>query len=137
MTDDMKAQMIDFVGGYATEEETFAKIKALYEDCGYVIDTHTAVAAAVYDKYVKDTGDTTKTVVASTASPYKFLRSVMEAVAPQYNELTDFELIDKLEEVSKVKVPQAIEDIRSAEVLHDTVVDKDKMKEAVKNILGL
>ena len=135
--EDAKELLGDFYGNYASEEETLAKIAQVYKDAEYVIDTHTAVAAAVYDKYVKDTGDTTKTVVASTASPYKFLRSVMEAVAPQYNELTDFELIDKLEEVSKVAIPQAIEDIRSAEVLHNTVVDKDQMKAAVKNILGI
>ena len=137
ISESAKETLEDFYGNYASEAETLEKIAQVYKDTEYVIDTHTAVAAAVYDKYVKDTGDTTKTVVASTASPYKFLRSVMEAVAPQYNDLTDFELIDKLEEVSKVPVPQAIEDIRSAEVLHNTVVDKDKMKEAVKNILGL
>ena len=137
ITEQMKETLADFYGNYTTEAETLEKIAQVYRDTKYVIDTHTAVAAAVYDKYVKDTNDTTKTVIASTASPYKFLRSVMEAVAPQYNDLTDFELFDKLMEVSGVPVPQAIEDIRSAEVLHNTVVDVDQMKDAVKNILGI
>ena len=137
ITEQMMETISDFYGNYASEEETAAKIAQVYKDTGYVIDTHTAVAAAVYDKYVNETNDTTKTVIASTASPYKFLRSVMEAVAPQYNGLTDFELIDKLCEVSGVPVPQAIEDIRSAEVRHNTVVEVDQMQNAVKNILGI
>ena len=137
VTDDMKAQMADFVGGYATEEETFAKIKALYEDCGYVIDTHTAVAAAAYDKYVKETGDDTVTVIASTASPYKFARSVMNAIDSKYDSMSDFELIDELCKISNVAVPNAIEEIRTAPVLHKTECEKDEMKQAVKAFLNM
>lgn len=137
ITEQMMETLSDFYGNYATEAETAAKISQVYKDTGYVIDTHTAVAAAVYDKYVEETGDTTKTIVASTASPYKFLRSVMEAVAPQYGDMNDFDLIDKLCEVSGVAIPQTIEDIRSAEVRHNTVVDVDQMQSAVKNILGI
>ena len=77
ITDDMKEQMKDFYGNYATEEETAQTIKEVYNKADYIIDTHTAVAASVYKKYEKETGDTTKTVIASTASPYKFTRSVM------------------------------------------------------------
>ena len=68
ITDEMKAQLSDFYGNYATEAEDAAMIKKLYEDTGYVIDTHTAVAASVYEKYQKETGDTTKTVIASSKS---------------------------------------------------------------------
>ena len=127
ITDDMKAQLSDFYGNYATEAEDAAMIKKLYEDTGYVIDTHTAVAASVYEKYQKETGDTTKTVIASTASPYKFTRSVMDAIDNKYDVMSDFELVDELSKLSKVKVPQAIEDIRTAPVLHDTICDVDKM----------
>lgn len=137
ITEEMKKELSDFIGGYATEEETFAKIKALYEDCGYVIDTHTAVAAAAYDKYVKNTSDDTVTVIASTASPYKFGRSVMNAIDPKYDAMSDFELIDEMEKISNVKVPNAIEEIRSAEVLHKTVCDKTEMENAVKKFLGI
>ena len=137
VTDEMKAQMADFVGGYATEEETFAKIKALYEDCGYVIDTHTAVAAAAYDKYVKETGDDAVTVIASTASPYKFARSVMNAIDTKYDSMSDFELIDELCKISNVAVPNAIEEIRTAPVLHKTECEKDEMKQAVKAFLNM
>lgn len=137
ITEEMRGALADFYGNYASEEENKAEIRRVYQDTGYVMDTHTGVASAVYQKYVAETGDTTKTVIASTASPYKFTRSVMDAVAPEYDALSDFEQVDKLCELSGVAVPKAIEDIRNAKVLHDTVVDADKMPEAVKNILGI
>ena len=117
ITPEMKAQLSDFYGNYATEAEDAATIKKLYEDTGYVIDTHTAVAATVYEKYKKETGDDTVTVIASTASPYKFTRSVMDAIDSKYDSMTDFELVDELSKISNVAVPQAIEDIRTAPVL--------------------
>ena len=137
ITDDMKEQMKDFYGNYATEEETAQTIKEVYNKADYIIDTHTAVAASVYKKYEKETGDTTKTVIASTASPYKFTRSVMNAIDSSYDSKTDFELIDELEKLSGVKVPQAIEDIRSAAVLHDTVCETEDMCKEVKKILNI
>ena len=102
-----------------------------------MIDTHTGVASAAYDKYVKETGDDKVTVIASTASPYKFARSVMDAIDSKYDKLSDFALIDELCKVSGVDIPQAIEEIRSAEVLHKTVCEKDEMKDAVKKFLGM
>ncbi len=137
ITEDMKAELADFYGNYATEEEDAAAIKKLYEDTGYIIDTHTAVASAVYGKYVKETGDNTKTVIASTASPYKFTRSVMNAIDAKYDSMTDFELVDELCKLSNVSVPQAIEDIRTAPVLHDTVCEVNEMCDSVKKILGI
>ena len=137
ITEDMREKLSDFVGGYATEQETFAKIKSLYEDCGYVIDTHTAVAAAAYDKYAEATKDDTVTLIASTASPYKFGRSVMNAIDPKYDAMSDFELIDEMEKISNVKVPRAIEEIRTAPVLHQTVCEKDEMEAAVKSFLQI
>jgi threonine synthase len=134
---DMKAKLSEFYGNYASEEETAATIKKVYESDDYIMDTHTAVAATVYDKYVAATGDKTPAVIASTASPYKFTRSVMEAIDPKYASQSDFELVDELNKLSGVKVPQAIEDIRSAAVLHDTVCDKSEMEQVVRSILGL
>ena len=134
----MKAQLADFYGNYANEEETAETIRRIYEGCGYVIDTHTSVAASVYRKYVEETGDTTKTVIASTASPYKFTRSVMEAIdSEKYAAMGDFELVDELSAISKVPVPNAIEEIRSAEIRHNTVAEVDEMPGVVKKILGI
>ena len=137
ITPEMKEKLSEFFGGYASEEETAETIKKVYEEDKYIMDTHTAVAATVYDKYVAETGDTTPTVIASTASPYKFTRSVMNAIDHTYDSKTDFELIDELNKISGVAIPQAIEDIRSAPVLHDTVCDKSEMEATVKSILKL
>lgn len=137
ITDEMKAALKDFYGNYADEAQTAAEIKRLYEDCGYVIDTHTAVASAVYRKYVEETGDHTKTVIASTASPFKFTRSVMNAIDGKYDAMGDFELVDELSRIANVRVPQAIEEIRTAPVLHDTQCETAEMKDTVKKFLKI
>ena len=137
ITEDMKAQLADFYGNYCTEDETAKTIAEIFKDSHYVIDTHTAVAAGVYDKYVKDTNDTTPTVIASTASPYKFTRSVMEALGADTDGKDDFALADELSVLSGVKLPQAVETIRTAPVLHNRVVDAPDMPKAVKDILGI
>ncbi len=135
--DTMKAALTDFYGNYATEAETAETIAKIYDACGYVIDTHTAVAATVYDKYKAETGDETKTVIASTASPFKFTRSVMNAIDEKYDAMDDFALVDELSKIANVKVPNAIEEIRTAPVLHDTVCDKEDMKSVVKAFLKM
>ena len=137
ITDEMREQMKDFYGNYASEEETAAAIRAMYEKTGYIMDTHTAVAESVYEKYTAETKDETKTIIASTASPYKFTRSVMNAIDASYDSQSDFALVDELARLSGVPVPQAIEDIRSAPVLHDTVCEKEDMCKEVKRILGI
>ena len=137
ITDEMKEALVDFIGGYADEEATATTIKELYEKTGYVIDTHTAVAACVYNEYKTNTKDSTKTIIASTASPYKFTRSVMNAIDPAYDSKTDFELVDELNKLSKVKIPTAIEEIREANILHDTICATEEMQSTVEHILGL
>lgn len=135
ITPEMKEKLADFVGGFASEEETHATIKDVYDKTGYIMDTHTAVASNVYYQKAAQTG--VKTVIASTASPYKFTRSVMDSIDEKYDSMTDFELVDELNKLSGVKVPQAIEEIRTAPILHDKVCDKSEMEKTVKEILGL
>ena len=138
ITDEMKAKLKDFYGNYANEKETAEEIAEVYKKTGYIMDTHTAVASRVYRKYVAETGDQTKTVIASTASPYKFTRSVMDAIdAEKYKGMGDFELVDALSELSGVKVPQAIEEIRTAPVLHKNVVETEDMPKIVKQFLNI
>ena len=137
ITPEMKAELADFYGNFTSEEETAQTIKNLYEKTGYVIDTHTAVAANVYKKYAADTKDDTKTVIASTASPFKFTRSVMDAIDTKYDSMTDFELVDELSRISGVTVPQAIEEIRAAPVRHKTVCEVNEMTNEVKKFLGI
>lgn len=137
ITPEMKEKLSDFEGGYSTEEETKETIGRTYKSTGYVMDTHTAVAAHVSRAYRDASKDQKKMLVASTASPYKFARSVMTAIDEKYDELEEFALIDELEKVSGVAIPNAIEEIRNAQIRHTKECDADKMKETVKEILGV
>lgn len=137
ITEEMRAAMDDFRGGYATGEQTAEEIKRIYKQTGYVLDTHTAVASSVYHAYRESSGDETAAVIASTASPYKFARSVMEAIDDKYQGMDDFALIDELSKISGTKIPKAIEEIRQAPVLHDTVIEKDQMEQAVLDFLHI
>ena len=133
----MRESLKDFYGNYATEAETVAEIRRMYETCGYVLDTHTAVASAVYQKYLEETKDPAKTVIASTASPFKFTRSVMNAIDEKYDTIGDFELVDELAGLAKVKVPSAIEEIRTAPVIHDKQCEIGQMKDVIRIFLGI
>ncbi len=137
ITPAMREKLHDFYGNFAAEDETARTIRGMYEKTGYVIDPHTAVASCVYGKYKADTADETKTVIASTASPYKFTRSVMSAVGQECEGKDDFQLADELSQISGTEVPKAVEEIRTAPVLHDTVVEIADMKAAVKEFLGM
>ena len=137
ITEEMKAGLKDFVGGYATEEQTAQRIKDLYEKTGYVLDTHTAVASYVYEQYVKETGDTNKTVIASTASPFKFGQSVMEAIDGTAHNEDMFELVETLSKTANVAIPNAVSELKTAPVLHNNICEKDGMKDIIKEFLGM
>lgn len=125
-----------FAAEYATEAETAAEIKRVYEVSDYIEDPHTAVASAVYQKYRTATGDETTTVIASTASPYKFPVVAVEAVTGQSG-LSDFEALTKLHEISGVAVPSAVANLETAQIRHKTTVAADQMQAAVESYLGL
>lgn len=133
----MRQRMADFIGGFATQQEDKDAIRKLYEDTGYVLDTHTGVACAVYEKYRADVSDAAKTVIASTASPYKFSRSVMEAIVGEDLSEDEFSVIDSLHEVTGLEIPQAVEEIRSAQIRHTRECDIKEMKKTVAEILGI
>ena len=136
ITPQMQEKLKDFYGNYASEEETAEAIRTLYEKTGYILDTHTAVAASVYGKYKAETKDEqTATVIASTASPFKFSRSVMDAIDPKYDAMEEFELIDELSKIGNVKIPNAIEEIRNAPVRHKATCEVDEMPRFVKEFL--
>lgn len=134
--EEMKAGLSMFVGGYATEEQTAEAIRHLYEKEGYVIDPHTAVAAYVYDSFRAQTGSAAPAVIASTASPFKFENSVMRALG-EPADLPDLELADRLSEKAGVPVPEAVNVLRTAEVRHNIVCDREGMKEEVRRFLGM
>ena len=135
ITDEERKGLKDFYGGFSDEKETAEEIARVYKACGYVMDTHTAVASSVYHKYEEKTGDKAVTVIASTASPFKFTRSVMNAIDEKYDKYDDFTLIDELSKLANVKIPQAIEDIRTAPVVHDHVCEISEMPDVVRGFL--
>ena len=137
LPDSAKDALSDFTGAFADEQENFRQIKALYEKEGYVIDTHTGVAYAAYKKYLAETDDDHAAVIVSTASPYKFARSVMGAIDDKYGSEDDFGLIKELCRISKRPVPQAIKDIMDADIRHTAVCRADELESSVKGFLAL
>ena len=134
---DFAAEILElFAADYATEQETAAEIKRVYQESDYIEDPHTAVASAVYQKYLAETGDQRKTVIASTASPYKFPVVAVEAVTGQTG-LSDFEALEQLHELSGVALPPAVDGLETAPVRHKTTVAADQMQAAVEDYLGL
>ncbi|QUI22848.1 threonine synthase [Vallitalea pronyensis] len=137
ISDAMRSGLDDFYGEYASMDETYDAIKDVFHTTHYLMDSHTAVGHAVYKKYKTETKDSHKTVIVSTASPYKFTRSVMKAIDKRHDQETDFDLIHKMHELTGVPIPKAIQEILDAEVRHTRICDKNKMQETVKDILGL
>ena len=137
ITDEMRENLKDFRAGYATEEQTSKAIKRTYENAHYSIDPHTAVASSVYRDYRKATGDETKTVIVSTASPFKFARSVVLAVSQDYEYQKDLEMVDTLSKAIKKPLPATVEELKRAKVLHKTVCKKEEMQKAAEEFLGL
>ena len=135
ITGAMKSNMNNFYGGYADDNATIETIGALYKKYGYVVDPHTAVAYSVYKDYIKLTGDKTHTLIASTASPYKFTRSVAEGVGVPSGSYDDFELIDILSEKTGLIVPDSIKGLADREILHDSTCEKTELRKIIESIL--
>lgn len=134
---EMKENLKEFYGNYAMPEEVHESIRELYNEKGYVIDTHTAVGHAVWKKYVADTKDDTPCLIASTASAFKFSRSILEAMGVDVKEKSDFEILYLLNEKTGLEIPKGLKDLDKLEVLHNRTCDKNKMAEELKNILKL
>jgi threonine synthase len=134
---DMKERMSDFYGEFATDRETLDTIKYVFSDLDYLLDPHTAVGYNVYRKYVSESGDRSKTVIVSTASPFKFPGSVSKAIDKKYAGVDEFSLLETLADISGQEIPQAIKGIGSRGILHSTVCRPDQMKDIIWNILGI
>lgn len=137
ISETMKNNLADFAGGYATEEETAASIRRVQQQAGYLMDTHTAVAYAVWEKYREETGSNTPAVIVSTASPYKFTKDVMRSVNPDHADGDDFQLFAEMEKLSGIPVPPAVKGLAARPVLHKNVCKKDEMQQVVERILAL
>ena len=130
---DIKAKTAEsFWAGYAGEDKTKAAIKAMFDENGYLIDPHTAVASRVYDDYLKTTGDSTPTIILSTASPYKFASSVYEAIFGSIPKNTDaFGVLDLLSKKTGTVIPKPLHDLKDKPNLHNIVCEKDAMIDSV------
>ncbi len=128
-----------FWAGYASDQETQATIRTIWEKHRYLLDTHTAVGINVYDQYVKNTGDNTVTIVASTASPFKFGKSVAEAIMPaeMLKGLDEFAIARILSQYTGISIPLGLRDIEAKEILHRTVCPKQDMDKVVLDYLEL
>lgn len=133
----MKEKLCDFYGGFADDRETIAAIQAVYSRSGYVMDTHTAVAYKVLEDYRRESGDAAPAIIASTASPYKFTRSVVEGMGLSTEGLDDFQLIDVLSQRSGLEIPEPIKGLKERKVLHPEVCDKSALAEEVLKFLGI
>ena len=130
----VRAGLGDFYGGYCTQEETLATIGRMWRENHYLMDTHTAVAYKVYEDYRKESGDETPTVIASTASAYKFAESVASAIG--IGPCTDgFAYVAALAKETDVPVPYGLAGLDQKSVRHTGVVDAAAMPEAVLEAL--
>jgi len=138
VSDDIKAKLSEeFYGGFCDDEQTKTVISEIYEKYSYTCDTHTAVAVKVYEDYKKETGDTTKTLIASTASPYKFSASVLEALEGKKSEIDEYEMVDKLADLSNIPVPAALAELKDKPERFNDSIEKDSMKDYVLKLLGI
>ncbi len=126
-----------FAAGCCDDEQTKATIARMFNEKNYLCDTHTAVAIKVYEDYKAKTGDKTPTVIASTASPFKFSASVLEAVDGINDGLDEFEMVEKLAEISKESCPEQLANLRSKAVRFEGVCSKDSMEKVVLDMLGI
>jgi len=127
-----------FDAGFTAEENVDNTIKTHFEKYNYLCDTHTAVAVKVYDEYVKATGDDIVTVIDSTASPYKFSASVLNAVLGGENlQLDEFEMVDELNKVTGADVPKPLASLKDKKVRFTDVCNKEDMSQMVFKLLKL
>jgi threonine synthase len=128
-----------FWASFANEGEILKTIKDTYAECAYVIDPHTAVGVNVYQQYTEATKDTTKTVIVSTASPFKFNTNVVKAIFGHeaIENRSEYELLEMLGKECNLLIPAGLKDIDKREILHNTVCEKEQIASQIVQILGL
>ena len=132
----LKKLQSEFFGGYCDEKGTEETISKLFKENNYLADTHTAVAANVLEQYRAATGDKTLTVVASTASPYKFAASVLPALTQDAIPADGFAQLEMLSKLSNTPIPAPLANLKGCEVLHKNCIAKDNMADYVMDFLA-
>jgi len=137
VSDEVKAKLqSQFYGGFCDEEHTAKTIRDTFERFDYLCDTHTAVALQVYEDYVQATGDNTKTLIASTANPYKFAGSILAALGGETAE-NEFAQAEELAKRTGTQIPRQILELQAKEVRFRQVCDKEEMPHVVRGMLGV
>ena len=134
VTPAMKKALAPFYGGFADMKDTNETIGRMYNQNGYLMDTHTAVAYKVYENYLAETGDHTPALIASTASAYKFADSVADAIGIGKGK-DGFASVDAIQKATKVPVPSGLLGLQNKPIRHKEVVEVDQMAAAVKTAL--
>lgn len=138
VTDSVKQKIRSiFWGGFCNDNDTVEEIHRVFCETGYVMDTHTAVAKRVYNQYVSETDDMTKTVICSTASPFKFADSVLKAVKGNTESADEFDRLGELAEAASSSVPKSLAELKTKPVIFRTTCEKDEMYDVVSQMLNL
>jgi len=138
VTDEVKALLKEnFYAGFCDDNQTKATIKSIFDKYSYTCDTHTAVAVKVYYDYKEKTGDETKTIIASTASPYKFSSSVLDALGEFEKDADEFDMVERLYELSGYEIPDELAALKNKKIRFSDSIEKNDMKAYVLKTLGL
>jgi threonine synthase len=133
---ELLAKLSSFVAGFASEEETLITINEYYKKYNYLLDPHTAVAAHVYEQYKEKSNDSTKTIIAATASPFKFAQSVAKAIELESYETHDeYSTIDALAKTTNLETPAPLVGLKNKPILHKQTVTKENIKQTISQIL--
>jgi len=126
-----------FHGGFADQLDTSKSIKEALEKYGYLLDPHSAVGYSVLQKYREETGDKTPTVLASTASPFKFNRAVLDAIGRDTSHKNEFSLLQDLSSITGQAVPRKLAELKFLPEIHQSVVEKEGMAKIILKFLGI
>lgn len=130
------AEMKNFAGEYADEEESGAELKRMFEDAHYLIDPHTAVAVSAYRKYLKKNPDKRKVLIASTASPFKFPAFVLEALGHGTDpKEAPFDTLRRLENLTGIQIPKALAETEHLEKRFGSLIDAGHLEESIFRFL--
>ena len=124
-------------GYYSKEEEVGGVIRHIFDESGYLMDPHTAVAYNVYRKYRLETGDDTKTLISATASPFKFGAKVAESIGMDIEGKDQFTILEDLASATNTKLPQAISALKGRPIVHKNNCNKEDMRQMVEKLLGI
>ncbi len=127
----------EFFGGYASETQTMAQIRKVFQEKKMIIDPHTAVGVEVHEQYLRDSGDNTPVLIVSTASPFKFNASVLKALGEEANGINEFVLLERLESLAGFKIPKSLAELAQKNIRHSEGCAKEEMGKVVQKILGI